>query len=653
MPPRPQSKSSHGPPPKKHKPLKQDGLFGLFGQKHRNPPHPRPQQKQDQVGPNPGPQNLGPNQKPELQQKDVQPQQPNFGPKDQSNFKPPQKLEKNFGPPQNIEQRPEINNGPTTRSEFKKPFEPSQPIAPTFNNKPADERKDSSPFSFNLAELLPKPSELKASPKSDEIPLKQSYSGDATKAVYVKAPPAPATVFINEPNPVYAVKEEAPKPTYTERAAPPPPPPPSYNQNARKDVVIEPAKEKKEDLKPTFGALKKEPFKETVEDREDTLVAPKVEDERPQEKQSYDAPAPSYGAPKPSYGPPPSKPSYAPPKPTYKPKPTYQPKPKPVYNPPPPPPTYAPAPPAPHIIYAGHPPIHIYQQPSVETLPAAPVYEPPTTPKAVYNPPPPAYNPPKQTYQDSAPAASYDAPQATYAKPEAPSYTPPAKEAPSYGPPKAPQKTAPKPPPSYTPPKKSEYTPPKPAKRPPPPKPSSYGPPAKPANYNPPPKSQPQPPAPAPPKQNYQANSAPVYIPAPKAFHKPPIIIYQGVNPPVHVYEQPAGADYAPPAQAKSSNVVELEEWNPSNGPQERSDSEPADSNVVATISVGSSLAGKSLDQQPETAKSLGSIEDVVKALAAEDEASEAIVSAKVSVESTDNKSRVTHKGTVEDLAVN
>ena len=99
--------------------------------------------------------------------------------------------------------------------------------------------------------------------------------------------------------------------------------------------------------------------------------------------------------------------------------------------------------------------------------------------------------------------------------------------------------------------------------------------------------------------------------------------------------------------------VVELEEWNPSNGPQERSDSEPADSNVVATISVGSSLAGKSLDQQPETAKSLGSIEDVVKALAAEDEASEAIVSAKVSVESTDNKSRVTHKGTVEDLAVN
>jgi hypothetical protein len=46
----------------------------------------------------------------------------------------------------------------------------------------------------------------------------------------------------------------------------------------------------------------------------------------------------------------------------------------------------------------------------------------------------------------------------------------------------------------------------------------------------------------------------------------------------------------------------------------------------------------------------LGSIEDFVKALAAEDGDSEAVVSAKVSVESTDGKSRVTHKGIVEDL---
>jgi hypothetical protein len=561
----------------------------------------------------------------------------------------------------------------------KKPFEPSQPIAPTFNDAkpPAEERKD--PFSF-LIDLLPKPAELKAASKSDDIPIKQSYSGDATKAVYVKAPPAPATVYINEPNPVYAVKED-PQPKYQEQAAPPPPPP-AYNQNARKDVV-EP-KQKKEELKPTFGALKKEPFSKSTEDKGDTLVAPREDDDKkPQEKQSYDAPAPSYGAPKPSYGPPPSKPSYAPPKPTYKPKPTYQPKPKPVYNPPP---TYAPAPPAPHIIYAGHPPIHIYQQPSVETLPAAPVYEPPATQKPAYNPPPPpAYSPPKQTYQDSAPAASYDAPQPSYAKPDAPTYTPPKKEA-SYGPPKAPQKTppksnygapkdnynAPKPPPSYGAPKKPEYTPPKPAKRPPPPKPSSYGPPPKPSSYNPPPK--PQPPAYQPPKQTYQSNSAPVYIPAPKAYHKPPIIIYQGVVPPVHVYEQPAGTEYSsPPAQAKSSNVVELAEWNPSNGPQARSDNEPADSNVVATISVGSSLAGKSQEapqqqqrqqqqQQPqpqaESGKSLGSIEDIVKALAGDDDNSEAVVSAKVSVEAAEGrsaaagKSVLTHKGTVEDLAV-
>jgi hypothetical protein len=117
--------------------------------------------------------------------------------------------------------------------------------------------------------------------------------------------------------------------------------------------------------------------------------------------------------------------------------------------------------------------------------------------------------------------------------------------------------------------------------------------------------------------------------------------------------------------------VVELAEWNPSNGPQARSDNEPADSNVVATISVGSSLAGKSQEapqqqqrqqQQPqpqaESGKSLGSIEDIVKALAGDDGNSEAVVSAKVSVEAAEGrsaaagKSVLTHKGTVEDLAV-
>ena len=51
-------------------------------------------------------------------------------------------------------------------------------------------------------------------------------------------------------------------------------------------------------------------------------------------------------------------------------------------------------------------------------------------------------------------------------------------------------------------------------------------------------------------------------MPAPQAFHKPPIIIYQGVAPPLHVYEQPADAAPAKPtynAQAKSdTNVADL-----------------------------------------------------------------------------------------------
>merc|ERR1712228_463643 len=55
---------------------------------------------------------------------------------------------------------------------------------------------------------------------------------------------------------------------------------------------------------------------------------------------------------------------------------------------------------------------------------------------------------------------------------------------------------------------------------------------------------------PSPPKQTYQKN-APVYVPAPKHGHKPPIIIYQGVAPPVHVYEKSSGG-YSPVAQAKS-----------------------------------------------------------------------------------------------------
>merc|ERR1712088_1235425 len=68
----------------------------------------------------------------------------------------------------------------------------------------------------------------------------------------------------------------------------------------------------------------------------------------------------------------------------------------------------------------------------------------------------------------------------------------------------------------------------------------------------------PRPTNPPAPKQTYQKN-APVYVPAPKHFHKPPIIIYQGVAPPVHVYEKSSGG-YSPVAQAKSGNEVSLQD---------------------------------------------------------------------------------------------
>ena len=62
----------------------------------------------------------------------------------------------------------------------------------------------------------------------------------------------------------------------------------------------------------------------------------------------------------------------------------------------------------------------------------------------------------------------------------------------------------------------------------------------------------------APPQQHYApSNPDPVYIPAPSQYNKPPIIIYQGVRPPVHVYEkpnqQPAKTHYQARAQAKVS----------------------------------------------------------------------------------------------------
>merc|ERR1712008_372172 len=115
-------------------------------------------------------------------------------------------------------------------------------------------------------------------------------------------------------------------------------------------------------------------------------------------------------------------------------------------------------------------------------------------------------------------------------------------------PPKPPKYEAPKKP-TYEAPKKPKYNPPPPPKR----KPYKPKPTPRPTY-----KPRPRPTNPPAPKQTYQKN-APVYVPAPKHFHKPPIIIYQGVAPPVHVYEKSSGG-YSPVAQAKSGNTVSFED---------------------------------------------------------------------------------------------
>merc|ERR1712021_89638 len=121
----------------------------------------------------------------------------------------------------------------------------------------------------------------------------------------------------------------------------------------------------------------------------------------------------------------------------------------------------------------------------------------------------------------------------------------------------------PQPKPSYPPPKPQQYkaSPKPPAYGPPKQAPSKqvYNAPKKPTTYKAPPKPprptyKPRPTNPPAPKQTYQKN-APVYVPAPKHFHKPPIIIYQGVAPSVHVYEKSSGG-YSPVARAKSGNEV-------------------------------------------------------------------------------------------------
>ena len=69
-------------------------------------------------------------------------------------------------------------------------------------------------------------------------------------------------------------------------------------------VVEQPAKEKKEE--PDLwsleeGAIQRDTRRHGGDEGEDNK-----KQQKPQEKQSYDAPGPTYGAPKPFYGPPPS-----------------------------------------------------------------------------------------------------------------------------------------------------------------------------------------------------------------------------------------------------------------------------------------------------------------------------------------------------------
>jgi len=138
-------------------------------------------------------------------------------------------------------------------------------------------------------------------------------------------------------------------------------------------------------------------------------------------------------------------------------------------------------------------------------------------------------------------------------------------------------------------------------------------------------------------KQKYQAN-APTYVPAPKHLHKPPIIIYQGVAPPVHVYEKSTGgyspvaqaksdegpvtvakSDKKPVAQAKSGNVVSLEGWNPSEGLEvaasERKDTivvapgKARSTDIISNVQVGARVSVK--DEGVEILTRKGTVEDI------------------------------------------
>jgi hypothetical protein len=165
-----------------------------------------------------------------------------------------------------------------------------------------------------------------------------------------------------------------------------------------------------------------------------------------------------------------------------------------------------------------------------------------------------------------------------------------------------------------------------------------------------------------------------VYVPAPKAFHKPPIIIYQGVAPPVHVYEKPAGSSYA---NAKSDNIVQLEGWNPSNGIPSNVIAAPVHHHAQARVDVLTSddlstsadSSGNWLSKSVVVGKSIGSAASSEKKSLGqpkaearidtsgekEEELSDfesAVVRAKVSVASEQPQKEKLKKGIVEDIKI-
>jgi len=145
----------------------------------------------------------------------------------------------------------------------------------------------------------------------------------------------------------------------------------------------------------------------------------------------------------------------------------------------------------------------------------------------------------------------------------------------------------------------------------------------------------------------------------------------------VHVYEKPAAAPApAQPtynsAQAKSSNLINLDQWNPSNGgtaavakasqaaskAQARVDDLQTSSSQTSLSTKVSTAPAKAAGSNPNKARQVQQVQPVS---ARRSDDGSAVVSAKVSVSTSDNSDKVSSKvsastgevlkrGTVEDI---